>query len=76
MYIVNRDWNGGGYCIVCVLMCSGETYLYGTKLAYVAIVVNTTLELATLGFPEVIPIRNTWEEWMDTQVGSQLYLCE
>ncbi|ELU03862.1 hypothetical protein CAPTEDRAFT_209557 [Capitella teleta] len=45
----------------------GETYKYGTKLRYVAIVVNTTLERATLSYPEGLPVRDAWEDWLNAK---------
>ena len=48
----------------------GVNYKYGTKLRYVALVVNTTLEGATLGYPKGLPIRDNWEEWLSKQVSN------
>ena len=44
------------------------SFRYGTRLRYAAIIVNTTLQPRNLGYIEGVPIRDDWEEFVDTNV--------
>ena len=45
----------------------GATYYYGTKMKYIAISINTTLDRATLGFPKGLPVRDNWEDFLEEE---------
>ena len=40
----------------------------GNRIKYMAISVNTTLRLQSLGYTEGIPIVERWEQFMENQV--------
>ncbi len=50
------------------ILITDYSYYYGTRMRYAAIVVNTTINAASLGYPVGLPIRDNWEEWMTKQV--------
>ena len=41
---------------------------YGNNIRYVAIQVNTTIKVQTLGYVEGIPIMNRWEQFVTSEV--------
>ena len=43
-------------------------YYYGTRMAYIGIQVNTTIDGATLGFPDGLEIRDAWEDFVSAEV--------
>lgn len=49
---------------------NSETIFYGTKIKYVAIVVNTTLTMSRTGFERGLPIRDRWENLINKEVRS------
>lgn len=42
--------------------------MYGNNIRYIAIQVNTTLKLETLGYAEGIPIMNRWEDFINGEM--------
>ena len=44
------------------------TYRYGTRLRFMAISINTTLNGRNLGYPTGLPIREEWESFVTEQV--------
>lgn len=44
-------------------------YSYGTNMRYLAIVVNTTIDPGTLGYPTGIPILEEWDKFIDSKVS-------
>ena len=52
------------------------TYTYGTRLRYMGIQINTTINGRTLGYPEGLPIRDAWEEMISEQVKEMTRLLQ
>ncbi len=46
----------------------GTTYYYGTRLKYIAVQVNTTINDAEVGYIKGIPLRDKWEEVISREV--------
>ncbi|CAD5126925.1 DgyrCDS14939 [Dimorphilus gyrociliatus] len=44
-----------------------ETIVYGTKLKYAAIIVNTTIERNRIGYTKGLEIRDKWEDFINKQ---------
>ncbi|KAL4238405.1 hypothetical protein ACF0H5_003114 [Mactra antiquata] len=49
-------------------LLSDSTKKYGNKIKYIAIQVNTTLKVQTLGYAEGIPIMNKWEDFVNSEM--------
>ena len=47
-------------------------YRYGTRLRYAAITVNLTVKPTTLAFPDGLPVRDEWEDFMTKEVSHQM----
>ena len=45
------------------------SYTYGTRLRYMAITINTTMNGRNLGYPTGLPIREAWESFVTERVG-------
>ena len=55
------------------VICLAVTYEYGSRLRYMAISVNLTLDPENLGYPTASPVRDAWEDFASEEVGS-IYL--
>ena len=44
-------------------------YRYNTRLEFAAITVNLTLKPLTLAFPDGLPVRDEWEDYMEKEVS-------
>ena len=43
---------------------------YGTRLRYTAIIVNTTIQSGNLGYQAGVPIRDDWEDYVNSKVST------
>lgn len=50
-------------------ICFISVVYYGNKLQYIAVEVNLTLSVYTLGYLEGKPVRDKWEQLMQEEVG-------
>ena len=44
------------------------SFRYGTRLRYAAIIFNTTIQPGNLGLTEGTPIRDDWEDYVNSKV--------
>ena len=48
------------------LLATEYLYSYGTRLRYVTIIVNTTIDSNGLGYEDGLKIRKDWEDFLQT----------
>ena len=49
-------------------IAGGTTYYYGTKLKYIGVQINTTINDAEIGYIKGIPLRDKWEDVISREV--------